>query len=205
MNKVKKVLIIISLFLLIQIVFIECATHTRYEYEITGIETIDYEFSKDENPNYLYEIIDQKIDTSVYYGVFLRFETELINSIETAFNLPTIINTSYAFAKSTESSIIVTALDEIHIYTINDFDSLHIAGSEVTDLFYLVNYGSLQDSFSSVFENISRMNGPMGNYLQMMIYLKSYPILNNEMKFRIEVSKIDNTVFIEETSLIIIE
>ena len=98
---------------------------------------------------------------------------------------------TYACPESWDFYIYKNKIDSIKIYTLNDFDSLHMANSEITEYFYYL-VCSYCDSLCSVSNDLSNfINGDFETKIQLIsesdynMLLTTKPILTDSLKFKV--------------------
>lgn len=207
MTKFKKLIIIFSVLLSLQILFTECATHVQHEYHITDFQLTDYAFSQAEEPWINYPLEEDAIDANSYYGFKLDLIPEIVNTVDVSQLNIQLIQNSYATAKSTEEYVLINEMKSISIITKYDFDSLHPANSDMLNLFNIYQWAvndtlvSLGEGFIPFYEDYKGNQNPYKK-ASLRTLLTKKPQGSGKMQFQVQIHFADHSVLVRETPLI---
>ncbi|MCL1938679.1 MAG: DUF5034 domain-containing protein [Candidatus Azobacteroides sp.] len=141
------------------------------------------------------------------YGIRLLLLIEEETAVVRAKQINSIFVQS-ASATSVESCpYVYQAIDSIvsiQVFTINDFDNLHTANSEITEYFKVAQtYSSVEDYLTNAsYTQVYRDNGWFTYYgpLEIDLMLMTVPTINNHHQFRVRMELSDGRVFEEQTT-----
>lgn len=137
------------------------------------------------------------------YGIRIQLHREKIACIEG----PNSIFIQSAFATSCDCPppyqfLPKDSITTIKILSLNDFNSNHSANSEISDYFKVFNHYS----FSTIQEYLKNTRSVL-NYesefeIKIDLLLMTAPTINNQQKFRVQITLSDGRILEQETSII---
>jgi len=139
-------------------------------------------------------------------GIQLNLNGTIVFSEPETKHMPGFINTAYACSCPETMYFTADSISSIKIITLNNFDSTHVAGSDVTGYFRVPEYDYsggkakvIQKPMEDYFQYSYSGPGP-GFYLN--IYLNRFPQNEGYAKFKIRVFTVNGKVFENETEAI---
>lgn len=138
------------------------------------------------------------------YGIRIQLLGEKIAGIERPNSI--FIQSAFAFTKCncppSYQFLPKDSITTIKILSLNDFNSTHSANSEISDYFKVYKYYS----FSTIQDYIRNTN-PVLNYesdlaIKIDLLLMTAPTINNQHKFRVQITLSDGRVLEQDTSII---
>ena len=137
------------------------------------------------------------------YGIMVALNLSL-DICKTTPHSSFFISTAVACSCPNDSYTPRQGISAINIYTVNDFDTIHNANSDITDYFSVV-YG---DSFISIDTYLNYYDGELYGYDDYQrlfdILLTSSPTIGSKHRFKVILTLADGKEIIEETTEVIL-
>lgn len=179
-----------------------CGDALTFYYEIREVSASQLEYLG----NYYYGPSDKTTFEPDSYGINIRLRGEVLVADNTTSN--PFATSAYAFTVEDDNYILLDKIANISIYTVNDFDAAHPAGSAVTDYFKTLDAGF----FIPINDKVNGVNGLNADkYLESMlvqdyaVFLKQSPESPSQQQFRVAITFVSGRTISSLTPMALIQ